>query len=83
MSNGIAEQLAAWVAGKPVHNVIRDECCPDFSCCRPDLLWPEQQRKLFASRPDLQEQMLFMSLSAALELAGIDVYIAGQQTEIN
>lgn len=23
------------------------ECCPDFSCCSPHLLWDEQTRKLF------------------------------------
>lgn len=32
------EQLDLWVAGSSVHNKERDECCPDFSCCKPKLL---------------------------------------------
>jgi hypothetical protein len=26
-------QLLAWAQGRPYHNRIDDECCPDFSCC--------------------------------------------------
>lgn len=26
-------QLGEWLRGNPMHNCIRDECCPDFSCC--------------------------------------------------
>ena len=48
MSNGCTEQLAEWLKGNSVHNVIRDECCPDFSCCAPDNAWPMEQRQLFA-----------------------------------
>ena len=33
----VIEQTEAWVAGQPRHNTIDDECCPDFSCCCPDL----------------------------------------------
>lgn len=69
------EQLIAWVAGEPIHNVARDECCPDFSCCRPELLWPEEQRQLFADRPELRDDMLMMALGAAL--SGAQVHIAG------
>jgi len=39
------EQLRLWVEGKPAH---ADECCPDFSCCVPELLAPEHERKAFA-----------------------------------
>lgn len=38
------EQLELWVRGKSVHNDERDECCPDFSCCSPELLAPEHER---------------------------------------
>lgn len=41
------EQLKSWVEGNPVHNPDRDECCPDFSCCRPGLLASEEERKRF------------------------------------
>ena len=33
----IREQMFKWVNGNPTHNHIDDECCPDFSCCYPDL----------------------------------------------
>lgn len=42
------KQLELWVAGESVHNDARDECCPDFSCCKPDLLWPKWKRVQFA-----------------------------------
>lgn len=43
------------------------ECCPDFSCCMPDLAWPleERQRFLTADQKTRQE-MLGMSLSALI-----------------
>lgn len=41
------DQLNKWVNGNSIHNKIDDECCPDFSCCRPDLLWNEEKRLLF------------------------------------
>ena len=45
------EQLQLWVAGESVH--VRSsgdegyECCPDFSCCEPDMLVPVEIRKAF------------------------------------
>ena len=42
------EQLDEWVKGNSIHNKERDECCPDFSCCTPELLAPEEKRKEFA-----------------------------------
>jgi hypothetical protein len=30
-------QALNWAMGKPVHNLIDDECCPDFSCCKPEM----------------------------------------------
>jgi hypothetical protein len=30
-------QTLAWAQGRPYHNPVDDECCPDFSCCHPDL----------------------------------------------
>lgn len=31
------EQLVYWLFGQPIHNRLRDECCPDFSCCNGEL----------------------------------------------
>ena len=41
------EQLERWVAGESVHNATRDECCPDFSCCQPEMQWAEPRRREF------------------------------------
>ena len=30
-------QMLAWAEGRPYHENVNDECCPDFSCCFPDL----------------------------------------------
>jgi hypothetical protein len=31
------DQGVAWVRGEAKHNDVDDECCPDFSCCIPQL----------------------------------------------
>ncbi len=33
----VRAQTLKWAMGQPYHNRIDDECCPDFSCCQPDL----------------------------------------------
>ena len=63
MSDGRAEQLALWVDGQPVHNKTKDECTPDFSCCEPELLWPELKRREFAGA---DETVRGIMLAAAL-----------------
>lgn len=30
-------QALSWAMGRSYHNRVDDECCPDFSCCTPDL----------------------------------------------
>lgn len=60
-------QLSEWVKGISIHNDIEDECCPDFSCCRPDLKSPEEYRKTFKSANNEQrEKMLFGFLGSIL-----------------
>jgi len=73
-TEGVREQLEEWVKGNPVHNPMRDECCPDFSCCHPALLWPEEKRKFFA-RATARERdvMLFGALRDTLEAQGCHV----------
>ena len=45
------EQLRLWVAGESTHVRTKGpegyECCPDFSCCEPDMLAPVEVRKAF------------------------------------
>lgn len=38
-----------WVNGHPHHNRIDGECCPDFSCCEPELFTsdPDERQKMF------------------------------------
>lgn len=33
----VNRQTLSWAMGRPYHDKITDECCPDFSCCIPDL----------------------------------------------
>lgn len=82
----VEEQLNEWVKGNPIHNQVEDECCPDFSCCKPHLLADEQTRKLFkAANEDQREGMLFGFLGEAIarELPGIKVYLVNGKTEID
>jgi hypothetical protein len=77
------EQLRLWVNGESVHNTTPDECCPDFSCCRPELLADKETRILF-SKADEQTRhaMLFGFLGAALSsYTDKKIYIAGQSHE--
>jgi len=78
------EQLRLWVLGNPQHNTARDECCPDFSCCRPELLAPERDRKRFAQAraegDDKMEQrflMRWLGRSISTYAPEKKIYIAG------
>ncbi len=33
----VKSQTLKWAMGQPHHNNIDDECCPDFSCCCPEM----------------------------------------------
>lgn len=35
--NRMKQQTLQWAMGNPRHNYIDNECCPDFSCCHPDM----------------------------------------------
>jgi len=65
------EQLTRWVAGESVHlgtpGGEDGECCPDFSCCRPELKQPEDVRRAFAAASnDKREHFLSVFLAAAI-----------------
>lgn len=81
------EQLDKWVAGQSVHNHERDECCPDFSCCQPELLASEEERVMFRDayingNQDLIDSMLMMFLTVMLSNIekdkNIKIYLAGE-----
>lgn len=74
------EQLVEWVRGNPLHNDTRDECCPDFSCCTPELLADVDTRKAFVKADEVTRMsMLGMFLGAALAEMGIEkeVHLTG------
>lgn len=80
----VKEQLELWVAGKSVHNPTRDECCPDFSCCQPELQADKETREVFVRADEnSQKEMLMMFLGGAFyhsaKLKGKTVYIVGTQ----
>lgn len=69
------EQLERWVKGDSVHNIDRDECCPDFSCCQNHYKATDDERRLFRDRPELRYEMLMGFLSGAF--ANWNVHVAG------
>lgn len=70
----IEAQTKSWLEGKPIHNTFSDECCPDFSCCSPENLWPEEKRKQFqAASEDDRILMMFGQLRG---LSNKKVYIS-------
>lgn len=74
------EQLTLWLNGKPVH---AEQCCPDFSCCSPELLAPVEVREIFAEAFRQRNDAVTMRmLGTFLEAAFSDknVYIAGMET---
>lgn len=74
------EQIDLWVKGQSIHNPDRDECCPDFSCCKPELLAPEAVRETFKSgNYKVRNRLLgeFLGRLIAKEFPNKKVYIAG------
>lgn len=53
------------------------ECCPDFSCCQPQLAWPlEERQKLLNADQSTRQEMLAMSLSAWIAFVGTKESVA-------
>tara|TARA_Y100000310_G_scaffold82841_1_gene79433 strand:+ start:362 stop:616 length:255 start_codon:yes stop_codon:yes gene_type:complete len=77
------EQLDLWVRGISTHNNDRGECCPDFSCCKPELLAPVEVRETFANASEpTRHGMLGSFLGKAIALlTDQSTYIAGQDVE--
>ena len=76
------EQLKEWVEGNSIHNDARDECCPDFSCCEPELLADRQTRETFANANDeTRHEMLLMFLGGYIN--SDKVYVSGSSGPLN
>lgn len=67
-----AEQVQRWVEGDAQHINAEGggQCCPDFSCCKPDLTQPLEVRQAFAAAPE-SDRMRFLGtfLGAAVAKA--------------
>lgn len=73
-------QLDEWVKGNSIHNTTDEECCPDFSCCKPELQQPEEIRKLFYhGNNDVREMLLCTFLG---EITPLNTVIFNGNTEI-
>jgi hypothetical protein len=58
------EQLDRWVAGESLHSDHRglgEECCPDFSCCKPQLQQPYEVRRAFHAATEQQRMKFLMA----------------------
>lgn len=78
-------QLSEWVKGNSLHNPIRDECCPDFSCCHTEGLMDEDLRIKFSNAHKMNDKkttmsILGMALSGVTTEMGLNVHIAGEST---
>jgi hypothetical protein len=69
---------------KPRFKGDDSECCPDFSCCCPELLQPLEVRQAFAAA-DEKERMKWLGVflgamihESKAELKGTNVYFAGK-----
>ena len=72
----VERQLKLWANGDAHCPNEHGECCPDFSCCKPQLMWPEEQRQLFLTSPKAtRELMLLGSLVSFAESLGSKVKI--------
>lgn len=61
------EQLQKWLEGESVHD-DKGDCCPDFSCCEPTLLWPKEKREKFVKlQHDGQDRQVIGMLLESLE----------------
>ena len=74
------EQLQLWLKGKSVHNEERNECCPDFSCCKPEFLAPFEEREMFVEQlVKGDNSMLYMFLGRLINQEfPNDVYLTGR-----
>lgn len=41
----VRKQTLAWINGRPYHDQVTDECCPDFSCCEPALFTKDAEQR--------------------------------------
>lgn len=73
--SSLKEQETLWLEGDPRHVIVAGrakpsnfECCPDFSCCDPELLQPLAVRQKFvAASPQSRASFLMIFLGKMIE----------------
>jgi hypothetical protein len=60
----VIAQGEAWVDGVPRHNNIDDECCPDFSCCYPNLFTIDRSERMASHNSLLRQYGLPVKLDS-------------------
>jgi len=81
-------QLSEWVKGNSLHNPVRDECCPDFSCCCPDNKMDEDLRIKFNNAHKMGDTktsgaILGMALTGITSEVRLNIHVTGENTTIN
>ncbi len=54
----VMAQTLSWAMGVPEHNYRDDECCPDFSCCQPDLFEKDGRKRWAEYRAILAKALI-------------------------
>ena len=79
------KQLLEWQKGNSIHK--DDECCPDFSCCNPELLASQDERDVFVKAYEDGKEAIWMGMLMGFlgrliqqEYGKIHVHLAGQYT---
>lgn len=78
-------QVEEWVKGNSQHNYIDNECCPDFSCCKPEMLVDEVTRKMFKNGTEKQRESFmytFLANAIAICAPGKKAFICNGKDEI-
>ena len=71
-------QLQEWQRGNSMCPSTLSECCPDFSCCEPTLLQPQEVRDGYLRGTSEQKtELLGIFLGGLATLRGLDVFVAG------
>ena len=61
------EQLEYWLEGYSYCPSTNRECCPDFSCCNPELLAPADHRRVFVEgNAEIREGMCMSYLGGLI-----------------
>lgn len=73
MSISNDNRLRLWVKGSPIHDYANNLCCPDYSCCHPDLIASPAERDAFMRGTAAQRLRLeILFLNRLIHSAGID-----------